>query len=144
MAKFRSYYDGSTVEDGISFEGDPGYTKQEFQEECDINVIMRKYTQFGVVPEEPRIGQFGDFTSVPDLLEAQLIIQQSSDEFQRLPSQVRERFDNDPVKLMRFLEDGANRDEAVRLGLVNKPAEPAVTGPPPQSAGDAGNSATPK
>lgn len=141
---FRSYYDGVIPPDGIDFDGDPGYTKQEFREECDINTIMKKYTQFGVVPEVRDPGQFGDYTSVPDLLEAHEIVRRAADDFAGLPSDVRERFANDPVRLLGFVEDSKNRDEAIRLGLViTKPVEDVVPAPAPKAPGTAGNSATP-
>ena len=143
--RFSTAYDILVVNDGIDFSDDPGYTKQEFKDECDVNVIMKKYTNFGVVPEVREPGQFGDFTNVPDLMEAHAIVQQSQDDFAALPSAVRERFANDPIRLMKFVEDVGNRDEAIRLGLivVEAPVEPVVPTPPPKAAGAPGNSATP-
>lgn len=38
--------------------------------------------------------------------------------FEALPSQLRLRFENDPGKLLAYLDDPKNRPEAVRLGLV--------------------------
>jgi hypothetical protein len=37
-----------------------------------------------------------------------------------LPANIRSRFDNDPAKLIDFMENPANREEAESLGLVNK------------------------
>ena len=36
---------------GISFEGEESMTHQEFAKECDINNIMARYTQTGILPE---------------------------------------------------------------------------------------------
>lgn len=38
--------------------------------------------------------------------------------FERLPSALRQRFGNDPEKMLSFTEDPNNRKESVRLGLV--------------------------
>ena len=138
--RFSTAYDILVVDDGISFKDDPGFTKQEFQEECDINVIMSKYMKFGNLPAEAASpGQFGDFTNVPDLMEAQLIVKRAESDFYDLPSKVRERFGNDPVKLMQFIADAGNRDEAIKLGLIPEvPVEPVVAAPPPEAAGSPG------
>ena len=143
---FRTIYNPqSDIDDGIDCSQDTVYTKQEFVDECDINVIMRKYTQFGVVPEVKAPGQFGDFTDVPTLLEAHAIVSRSQEDFAALPSAVRERFANDPIRLMEFVSDKSNREEAVRLGLiVEKPKDDVVPPPPPKAAGDVVNSGTPK
>jgi hypothetical protein len=50
-------------------------------------------------------------------------------EFLRVPADVRARFNNDPGRLMAFLEDDRNRDEARKLGFL-KPVEVV---PPPLS-----------
>lgn len=40
-----------------------------------------------------------------------------------LPATLRREFDNDPVKLLAFLQDENNRDRAIQLGLVNAPVQ---------------------
>lgn len=138
---FRSYYDGIVRQVAIDFLDDPGYTKQEFRDECDVNVIMRKYTQFGVVPEVKSPGQFGDFTNVPDLLEAHAIVERATEDFAALSSEIRDRFANDPVRLMAFVSDFKNRDEAIKLGLIVvdspkvEPIVPVVPAPAPKAPG---------
>jgi hypothetical protein len=39
----------------------------------------------------------------------------------RLPAELRARFENDPAKLIEFIDNSENLDEAINLGLVNKP-----------------------
>ena len=41
--------------------------------------------------------------------------------FDQLPSEVRNKFHNDPAKLIGFLKDEKNNEEAYALGLKNKP-----------------------
>lgn len=99
--------------------------KQSFKAECDINTIMQKYQQTGLLDHVQRVqGSYGDFTSVADY---QLHLDQvlaAQDAFMALPSSVRKRFDNDPSHLLGFLADPANRDEAIALGLVSPPSAP--------------------
>lgn len=103
----------------------PSRTQQQFKEECDVNNILRNYVNTGVLTHTSDIlPEFGDFTQVPeDYGEALALIARSEEQFGMLPSEVRERFDNKPVNLVKFLQDEKNRDEAIKLGLVNKPVE---------------------
>lgn len=105
---------------------DDGLTQQHFRDETDINKIMDKYSQTGLIDHVNDVkGAYGDFTSVQDY---QLHLDQviaADQAFMALPSAIRKRFENSPAALLEFLQDDANRDEAVKLGLVNAP-------PPPQ------------
>ena len=65
---------------------------------------------------------FGDFSQVPsDYGEALELMHKSREMFMELPSNIRDRFDNRPELLVKFLQDESNRKEAEELGLVNKP-----------------------
>lgn len=100
----------------------PSRTQQQFKEECDVNNILRNYVSTGVLTHVSDVApEFGDYSEVPsDYGEALELIRRSNDEFMTLPSEVRERFDNQPVNLIKFLQDENNREEAEKLGLVNK------------------------
>lgn len=99
-------------------------TQQQFQKETDINQIMDRYARVGNQPKSRAEAIFGDFTSI-DFLDAQNKIISARAAFMALPSKVRRRFNNEPATMLRFLEDPENRDEAVKLGLLNKPEEKA-------------------
>lgn len=64
---------------------------------------------------------FSDVPPTRDYKEALDLIAQADRSFSNLPSKIRNRFENDPVKLIAFLNDSKNRDEAVTLGLINPP-----------------------
>lgn len=116
----------------------PTMTAAEFAPECDINNIIKTYERTGVInapfspTSQPR---FGDFTSVPDLIEAQNAINDAAERFNALPAHLRARFGNDPMSLLEFVQNTANRDEAVRLGLIEKCVTPE--GPAVDAAGGA-------
>lgn len=115
----------------VKFE-DASLTRQEFLRDADINNIMAKYAS-GVVPVSAgsRPPLFGDFANVPDYQTSLQIVLDAQERFAQLPSQVRSRFDNDPAKLLEFLAVEDNRAEAIKLGLIDAPAEkpPAVSVP---------------
>lgn len=131
--------DGPLFDGGIDcgFDPDTGeelesMTKQSFVDECDINTIMRRYEATGAFPDHinQRAGRgvFGDFSDVADFQTALHTVMAAEEMFSELPARVRDRFGNDPEQLIKFLQDDANRDEAIKLGLVPPPApEPGPT-----------------
>lgn len=121
----RHAYDGTRVSDSdIDCSGDEVRTKQEFREECDVNRIVRQYAQIGTLPAASGSPVYGDVSDVGDYLSAQLLIKRAESRFAALASAVRDRFANDPAKFLAFMGDEKNKDEAVKLGLIE--AEPVV------------------
>lgn len=120
---------------------EPTLTQQHFAEECDINEILRRSALTGQLPVNSKVPMYGDFTAIPkSLSESFAMIKQANDLFMSLPWQVRERFGNDPQRMILFLGDEKNRAEAVSLGLVKAPEapiEPAVAGSA-EPSGEAG------
>jgi phage internal scaffolding protein len=102
---------------------DATLTQQHFKDECDINNILRQFNITGLLPESTLSPRYGDFTGITDYHSALNQVIAAEHEFMALPAQIRSRFDNDPAKLIDFLENSENIDEAVKLGLVNQPAE---------------------
>lgn len=105
-------------------------TKQEFKDECDINLILSRYRDappraWGTPPTL----RYGDFAEAPDFLGAQVLVKQSEEQFLSLPAKVRERFANDPVRFLDFVHDPANLAEARELGLLKAEAVPPPTAP---------------
>lgn len=102
--------------------GEDTPTKQEFKDECNINVLMKRYQKTGLFPQYP--GQSPRYVSnigMPDYQEAANIVLQAQSEFAALNSELRKRFDNDPAKFLAFVNDEANADELVSLGLREAP-----------------------
>lgn len=103
----------------VDCSGDVPLTQQSSAAESDINYIMAKAQAGQDVSGYIRQGGvFGDFTNVPDLRTALLQVQQANALFMSLDAVVRKRFDNDPAKLLDFIADDKNREEAGRLGLL--------------------------
>lgn len=104
-------------------------TQQQFKEECDVNNIIAKYTQTGSITHvrNAQAGVYADLTNIPDLQEARHIVMRAESAFAEIPAHVRARFGHDPQNMIEFLSKDENREEAIKLGLINKP-----TPPPPQ------------
>lgn len=127
--KFRSRYTVTGVKDGIKFT-QPSATMQNFKDDADINCIISRFETTGVLvdPTVPvsRVPQFGDFSELPSFQESQNVIVLATNAFNALPSNIRERFGNNPATYFDFvrgLKKGSDEyAEAIRLGIVNEPA----------------------
>jgi len=117
--------DAATNESGLHCE-DASLAQQHHKEECDINTILHKFNITGLLPESPLSPRYGDFSGIGDYHTAMNRVIAAQDEFEALPAQIRARFENDPAKLIEFLENSDNRQEAEELGLVEKVAAEAV------------------
>ena len=100
---------------------EPSMTQQQFKKDCDVNVIIKKYRQGHAITHiSKHEGGYGDFTEISsyqDALDKVITLNQG---FSRLPSETRTRFNNDPGRLIDFINDERNTDEAIRLGLLEK------------------------
>ena len=121
---FRSGFnydrDVVSLETGLMCE-DESLAIQSAKEESDINTIVRKFGLTGELPSDLKMPQSGDFTDVPDFHTAMNMVRSAQEEFLRVPAEIRARFNNDPQRLMSFLEDGSNADEARKLGFLADP-----------------------
>lgn len=124
VMEFRSHYDGKKTP--VYLKCGPSLTQQHFKDECDINNIIRMYEKTGSLVD-PRLVQsgrqpiFGDFTGehLMDYQSAQNMIVKGRELFDRLPSEIRQKFGNNPAVFFDFCADSRNRDALVQMGLVD-------------------------
>lgn len=112
----------------------PSLTRQEFLEEADINNIVGQYETSGILPEtNPAAPQYADLTDpvFTDYQRAQNIVIDANQAFEALPARTRERFLNDPARLIAFVQDDRNTAEAAELGLLRPDWKPPQPAPPP-------------
>ncbi len=103
-------------------------TKQSFKKECDINLIMAKLDRTGAVSHfNKNSAEYGYATSL-DFAESMRVVTTGQRMFDELPASIRNRFLNDPGRFLDFVQDEANAEEMVKLGLVaeREPAKPVV------------------
>lgn len=104
----------------------PSQTKQEFARECDANYIVARYATTGILPATrftPDRAIFADVSKVGDFASEMQRVVEAQSAFDALPAELRARFANDPARLIAFVQDDANYDEAVKLGLIEKKPE---------------------
>ncbi|QCQ84831.1 DNA pilot protein [Blackfly microvirus SF02] len=99
--------------------GDDGMTRQEFADECDINVLMAQYERTGVLSHfNMATPQYLDVSEVPDLRSALDAVSSAQTAFMTLPASVRREFDNDPVKFVEFAQNPDNVGRMREWGLA--------------------------
>lgn len=108
---------------------EPRLTQQNAKDECDINIIVAKAKQGADLSQQMRTPMFGDFTNLPSYRESLLLVNKARDAFMALDAEVRKRFGNDPAQLLDFVADSKNRDEAIKLGLIEAPKGPTPEDP---------------
>ncbi|AZL82744.1 internal scaffolding protein [Apis mellifera associated microvirus 6] len=113
------------------FFNKPSLTRQEFKEQCDLAKLLKRFckTPEGLAALQNARGfaetaRFEDVSMVPDFRAARDAIIAAEAKFMALPAIVRKRFGNDAAEFLDFMQNPANQDEAVKLGLaVPKPVE---------------------
>lgn len=104
--------------------GGESKTQQQFKEQVDINYIVQKYgiqdAKTGIRGSQ-RTPIYGDFSNIPDYSNALQAIIKADNSFADLPAKTRAFFDNDPGKLISFLDNPQNTEKAIEIGLIPKP-----------------------
>lgn len=112
----------------------PTRTRGSFQDECDVNAIMRRFERTGVIDHfNAHRGDYGDFTGAPaDYHSALNQVIAAQDMFMSLPSGIRRQFRNDPGEFLELVAaaeggDQAATDELVRIGVARaRPVDQVV------------------
>lgn len=116
-----------SLETGVD-TGDRSLVQQHFQDEVDINTIVRRFGLTREMPSGQAGGVYGDFSGISDYESALDAIRRAESGFMKLAPEVRERFGNDPSLLVRAAGELSEEDFKARLGLEQVPP---VGGVPP-------------
>lgn len=122
----------------VLVESGESRVRQEFLDSVDVNNIMAKYSETGVVRQ--RTGAFfADVSSMTDLKTAMDKVQDLPKLLKKLPKEARDLFDSDPGEFATKMARAETREEFVELGILPGPdevpaGEPAVAGGDPAAA----------
>lgn len=112
---------------------DDSKTEQSHRDDVNINNIMAKARR-GQMSDYIREfeGKYGDTTSL-QYHEAQNIVAAANQMFEQLPSELRNKFENEPRLFLDFVQNPDNKEELIKLKLAKpeKPTDPPPTDPPP-------------
>ena len=107
-------------------------TEQSHKDRVDVNNIIKKYARTGVIDHMHFVDpSFQDCTSI-DFKTAMDRVLKVQEAFEKIPSNIRNRFDNDPSKFMAFYENPENKEEAKKLGLTRSDWISATPEPEPE------------
>lgn len=103
-------------------------TKQSDKDASDVNLIVRRNLEAGVLPQARQVPSYGDATIVRDLQEALAIADGAREDFMKLTAQQREAFGNDPLRFVMAASTPGNDDLFRSVGLL----PPKEEAPPPE------------
>lgn len=112
-------------------------TQQQYKDECNPNNVIARYNKTGEL-HHIRTNQpmFVDMTSL-DFVEMREQVARIEENFMQLPAATRKHFKHDPKQLLAFLEDPQNREEGIKLGLINPSKAEEPSKPKESSSGAA-------
>lgn len=110
----------------VDFSKEKSIVKKEFQDQTNINSMLKRFKVTGQIPVNKNMPQYGDVSGVKSFHDAHEVVQQAYDSFDTLPSAIRKRFGNDPLSIIEFLDNPSNLEESYSLGLRDRPIQPAV------------------
>lgn len=122
--------DAASEETALRCE-DPTRAKQEFKDECDINVIVERFGLTGEMPQDVRMPFNADFDGILSYQEALNQLIAADEAFYAFPAEIRDRFQNNPARFVDFVSDPKNIAQAHEWGLTRADFKLPEEGPPP-------------
>lgn len=131
--RFRHQYDEARDAEeraltDVTPEGE-SMTVQSQTADADINTIVKRMGLLGTMPDPLDISFYQDASNLPDLRAVLEYGRDAEAAFLALPPDVRKRFHHSPAELWEFVLDENNREEAIRIGLIDKKAPEGSQGP---------------
>ncbi len=117
----RSKYIEYTKPTGLVCEAGSSLTKQSMKDDSNINKIVQKYQQTGIITFANKQAARYDFATSDDYKQSMDVIKQADSMFAELPSSARAKFENDPQMFLDFVQDAENLPEMVEMGLAHAP-----------------------
>lgn len=110
-------------------------TQEQFKDDCDANKIINKYKKTRQITHlRASQGVYADLSELEDYQTMLGHVQKAEMAMMALPPALRNKFNGNPADMIAYLQDPANYEESVALGLREKPtAAPAAPTPDPKS-----------
>lgn len=101
----------------------PSRTNVDYANDADINVIVARFLKTGLMPTASTAPMvFGDVSLVPKGTDALMAVRAAHARFERFPSELRKSIGSFD-KFESWIRDPANRDLAIKFGLVKPSGE---------------------
>lgn len=102
----------------------PGLTQQEFKDECDMNLILKKYGVYAAA--NPPAAIYRDVSMGYDYVEAFNAVEEAKAAFAELPAEARRALGEDPIKLMTLSQTPEGIKELVKMGFGDPKPTPEI------------------
>lgn len=109
----------------------PSLTVQADKDDCDINVLIRRFGVTGVLNAVQRPPNISEFSEIFDFQDAMNLVRQAEESFASLPADVRVRFNHNPHLYVDFCSQEENLPEMRKMGIAI-PEPPVIIPPEPQ------------
>lgn len=91
---------------------------------CDIHFLYRNLLRFGTaypgrLTRPTRKPEFVQAVQPKDLASALSVVSKAREEFDKLPVEIRDRFNYNPYRFMEFVTDEKNVSDLVKMGLAD-------------------------
>lgn len=94
---------------------------RSYKDSCDMSVILEKYMNGDTSVIQKRAAMYGDFTNMPKTYAEVLQMEiDAKNAFDRLPVEIKEKFDND---INKFLVSSGTEEWFDKLGMLEKKEE---------------------
>lgn len=117
----------------IGFEGSTSRTQQSYGESVQVDAVLKRYATQGFNPKNVGLFQqtvaqmpFGISDQHLDYQKQLNMVIEVRQYFEGLPSRIRAEFNNNPVAMIEFMADPANKQACIKMGLLAKPKAPEV------------------
>lgn len=121
---FKHAYTPDDSEKFATVNTEESLTVQADAKDCDINIIMERYSVTGQLPQVTALQPlFADFTDVTDYKGALDLIREAEEAFAQVPAKIRQQFGNNPQAFIDFAENPDNLETLRKWGLANPKQE---------------------
>lgn len=90
---------------------------QDQLNDVDINTIVKRFGVTGKIPVLPVPPEFGNYEYSGSFHDAMNLVALTNETFDAQPSHIREKFGNDPQKMLDYLNNPDYTDDSIKLGL---------------------------
>jgi hypothetical protein len=98
----------------------PSKTRSEFADDVNINKIVQRARLGQFVAGSVRNTFYDDVSEIGDYQSTMERLQELKKEFDKIPSDIRKKFGNNPEDLATWVKDPKNEKQAVEWGLLEK------------------------
>lgn len=92
-------------------------TEQHHRDSCDVGKMVQRARSGVPIRGNSQPAITGDFSGVPDFYDSMVLTAATKSKFECFPAKLRARFDHDPMKFVKFLEDPTQADAIAELGM---------------------------